>query len=337
MSVEHQFNWRDGERLVVFRVGAAAEIEELLPKHGWDRWDLISTRRAAADAVPDLDERAASFHEVPDAPVPEAATAIVDSVKTDSLVAVGGGRTIDTAKAVAAVCGARVAAIPTTLSGAEMTGFHRLPAGREADAKGLVRPVLVIADPDQMTTLPDDHLRASALNALAHGAEALYTPFASPVTTLAALRGAELIASALDEERSERDRNALALGSLLCAYASDSALFALHHVICQTLVRVLEIPHAETNATMLPLTMDAMRDRAPEAMGAFAAALGARAGVIARRIEDLGGGPRHLSDLGADRDRLDAALDAILERGELGMTPDPPGRDEIRDLIERAW
>jgi maleylacetate reductase len=337
VSLEHQFNWRDGERFVVFRTGAVAEVEELLAGQGWDRWDLISTRRSAEAVVPDLNERAAGFHEVPAGPVAEAAAAIVDSVETDSLVAVGGGRVIDTAKAVAAVRGARVAAIPTTLSGAEMTGFHRLPAGRESDARGLVRPALVIADPDQMTTLPEDRLRASALNALAHGAEALYTPFASPVTTLAALRGAGLIASALDEEGSERDRNALALGSLLCGYAVDSALFALHHVVCQTLVRVLEIPHAETNATVLPVAMNAMRDRAPEAIGALAGALGTRADTIASHIEELGGGPRRLSDLGADRGRLDDALDAILERGELGMTPDPPGREEIRGMLERAW
>jgi alcohol dehydrogenase class IV len=269
--------------------------------------------------------------------VAEAAAAIVDEIGSDSVVAVGGGRVIDTAKAIAAVRGARVAAVPTTLSGAEMTGFHRLPAGRETEAKGLVRPALVVADPDEMTTLPDDRLRASAMNALAHGAEALYTPFANPVATLAGLRGVELIAVALDSEREERDRSGLALGALLCAYASDSALFALHHVVCQTLVRVLGTPHAETNATMLPLTMDAMRTRAPEAIEAFAAAIGTRRDTVERRIRELGGGERHLADLGADRDRIDDAVDAILARSELGMTPSPPDGDEIRGLIECAW
>ena len=59
---------------------------------------------------------------------------------------------IDTAKAIAAVTGARVAAIPTTLSGAEMTGIHRLPAGAEDRVDGLVRPSLVIAEPEAMTS-----------------------------------------------------------------------------------------------------------------------------------------------------------------------------------------
>ena len=91
------------------------------------------------------------MHELPPADpataVPETAAALLDSVGSPNLVALGGGRTIDTAKAIAAVTGARVAAIPTTMSGAEMTGIHRLPAGAEDRVKTLVRPALVIADP----------------------------------------------------------------------------------------------------------------------------------------------------------------------------------------------
>ena len=106
-----------------------------------------------------------------------------------------------------------------------------------------------------MTGQPEAALRASAMNALAHGADSLYTPFANPVSRMAALRGAELIATALDQEREERDRAALALGSILCGYAIDSGMFALHHVVCQTLVRVCGSPHAATNAAILPRAM----------------------------------------------------------------------------------
>ena len=124
-------------------------------------------------------------------PVPDAAAALIDAVRNPTLVALGGGRVIDTAKAIAAVRGGRVCAIPTTLSGAEMTTIHRLPAGHENEARHLVRPTLVIADPLEMTTLDEQRLRASAMNALAHGAEALYRPLANPVATLSALRGAQ--------------------------------------------------------------------------------------------------------------------------------------------------
>jgi alcohol dehydrogenase class IV len=275
-------------------------------------------------------------HEVAPGGVPEAAAAIL-SADGERLVALGGGRVIDSAKAVAAVTGASVAALPTTLSGAEMTGIHRLPAGAESRARGLVRPDLVLADPPAMTTQPEQQLRASAMNALAHGADSLYTPFANPVSRMTALRGAELIARALDQDRAERDRAALALASLLCGYAIDSALFALHHVICQTLVRALEIPHAETNAAILPRSMAAMRRRAVSEIEELARALGTEPAAIEERILELGGDPSGLGELGADRSQLDAALDQIEARPEIQFTPDPPDRAELERIIDAAW
>jgi alcohol dehydrogenase class IV len=256
------------------------------------------------------------------------------TVRSVAIVALGGGRVIDVAKAITAAKGGRVAAIPTTLSGAEMTTIHRLPEGHSG--KKLVRPALVIADPDLMTSAPEDQLRASAMNALAHGAEPLYTPFRNPVATMAALRGAELIATALDRDRGQRDRAALALGAILCAYALDSALFSLHHVVCQTIVRVCGTPHAETNAAVLPRALEAMRDRAPGAIGELAGALGTDPGEIGPRVEQLSGGRRHLAEVGFDRSCLDDALDAMLERPELGWVPDPLDRDELCRLVESA-
>jgi len=334
---ERDFTWRDGERTIVFREGGLAETPQLLAGGIWERFELLTTPRALGAAPLELAERAAAVHEVPRGPVPDAAAAIIDSVHNPTLVALGGGRVIDTAKAIGAVRGGRVCAVPTTLSGAEMTAIHRLPAGHEHEARHLVRPALVIADPIEMATLDDLPLRASAMNSLAHGAEALYTPLANPVATLVALRGAELLAAALERPAEERDRAALALGSLLCAHALDSAGYALHHVVCQTLVWVLSTPHAETNATILPLTMEAMRSRAPAAIESLAGALGADAAGIRERIEALGGGPRRLRDLGAERGRLRRALDAILSRAELQNTPDPPGREELERLLEAAW
>jgi alcohol dehydrogenase class IV len=337
VSDDRDFTWRDGERTVVFREGALAETPQLLAGGIWERFELVTTPRALGRAPLELAEQASAVHEVPRGPVPDAAATIVDSVRNPTLVALGGGRVIDTAKAIAAVRGGRVCAVPTTLSGAELTTIHRLPAGHEHAASHLVRPAFVIADPLEMTTLDDLPLRASAMNSLAHGAEALYTPQANPVATLLALRGAELLAAALDAPEGERDRATLALGSMLCAHALDSAGFALHHVVCQTLVRLLETPHAETNATILPLAMEAMRPRAPAAIEALAEALGTESAGIRERIEGLSGGPRRLGELGADRGRLRRALDAILSRPELRNTPDPPGREELERLLEAAW
>jgi hypothetical protein len=72
-------------------------------------------------------------------------------------------------------------------------------------------------------------------------------------------------------------------------------------------------------------------------MAELARALGTRRDALGKRIDGLAGGRRHLGELGAEPDLLDHALDVMLERGELGMTPDPPGRDELRALVESAW
>ena len=320
---------------MVFRAGAIADAKRTLAENGVESFELLSTPRALEGAG-ELFGAATSVHEVASGGVPDAAAALLDAVGEDDLVALGGGRVIDSAKAIAAVSGARVTAVPTTMSGAEMTGFHRLPAGAEQRAKGLVRPFLVVADADAMTSQPEGDLRASSMNALAHGADSLYTPLANPVSRMAALRGAELIATALDQDPDERDRAALAAGSILCGYAIDSALFAIHHVICQTLVRVCGSPHADTNAAILPRAMEAMRDRAPQEIADLAAAIGTTAEAIADRITELGI-PEGLGAAGADRAKLDQALDEIEARPELKFTPQPPDRDQLRRIIEAAW
>src|SRR4030095_12001227 len=99
-----------------------------------------TTERALGAAPLELAERAAAIHQVEPGEVPYVSAAIMEQIRTPTPVALGGGRVIDTAKAVAAVRGGRVCAIPTTLSGAEMTTIHRLPAGRESAAPAHARP-----------------------------------------------------------------------------------------------------------------------------------------------------------------------------------------------------
>ncbi len=330
------FVWRDAGRVVVFRHDGVAQAPQLLHEHGFDSFDLLSTPRALLGA-PELEAAAKAVHAVPSGQVPEAAASLIERATAAQLVALGGGRVIDAAKAVAAVSCARVAAIPTTLSGAELTGIHRLPAGAEGRVREMVRPQLTIADPEEMTGLAEPALRASAMNGLAHGADSLYTPFANPVSLMTALRGAELIAASLDQEPDERNRAALAQGSLLCAYAIDSAAFGMHHVICQTLVRICGTPHAETNATILPRVMAFMHPRTPDHLEPFAAALGTDPAAIETRILQLGGNPTGLGELGADRSKLDQALDSMLVRPELAFTPEPPTRNDLEQLVESAW
>lgn len=330
------FVWRDAGRAVVFREKGIDAAPALLAEQGMEPFDLLSTERHLAGAA-ELSRAAIAVHDVAAGGVPEAAARLLDSVRAPTVVALGGGRVVDTAKAIAAVTGAHVAAIPTTMSGAEMTGLHRLPGGAESRVRGLVRPSLVIADPEAMTSAPEAELRASSMNALAHGADSLYTPFANPVSQMTALRGAEAIASALDQEPTRRDRAGLALGSILCGYAIDSGGFAIHHVVCQTLVRVCGTPHAGTNAAILPRAMAFMASRAPHELQQLATAIGVSLEGIEARLLELGGNPPGLGALGAARTKLPEAVEAMLIRPELAFTPEPPTKSDLEELIERAW
>jgi alcohol dehydrogenase class IV len=330
--VEHT----DERRTLLIYGGPITEPSETLFRRGWEGFELLSTERALVDAE-DLRETADAIRLVPNLPVDRAAAELVDEADAGRLVALGGGRVIDCAKAVASVTGAEVAAIPTTLSGAPITGFHRLPAGREQEVAGFVRPSLVIGYADAMASAPEPQLRATAMNALAHGADSLYTPLADPISRQTALRGAELIAGALDQPPDQRDAGALALGALLCAIAVDRAGFALHHVLGQTTVRVLGVPHAETYAALLPHTTEAMRSRAPEQVEALAEALGADPDAVRERIDELGG-HRRIGELGADRSRTGEVVEGAMARSELQqMTPGEVEASDLDRILEAAW
>ena len=252
------------------------------------------------------------------------------------LVALGGGRVVDVAKAIAAISGGEVVAIPTTLSGAPMTAIHRLPEGAEGRARGMVRPSLVIADPEAMTGQEEGAMRASAMNALAHGADTLYLPGSNPISEMTALRGASLIAGALDEERETRDRAALALGAILCGYAIDSAGLGLHHLVCQTLVRVCGTPHAETNAAILPPSLAFLAERTPEPFERLASSLGTDRENLAQRVTNLGR-PQPLGHLDGDESKLDEAIEAMLQRPEIERIPGSVTATDLERLIRAAW
>jgi alcohol dehydrogenase class IV len=135
------------------------------------------------------------------------------------LVALGGGRVIDVAKALAAADPPRkVAAIPTTLSGAEMTAIHRQALGAPPGSRS-VRPAIVINDPALSASQPVVQLAQSGGNAFGHAVEGPVTPLSNPIAALAAISGARLLQSGFATPNPDDDaRDRLALGALLAAY-----------------------------------------------------------------------------------------------------------------------
>jgi alcohol dehydrogenase class IV len=300
---------------------------------GGEGYALLTTERAAAMA-PAVVEGAGAGHKIGAGLVDELAGELLGAVARERIVALGGGRVIDTAKALAAASGGtQVAmAVPTTLSGAEMTRIHRRARGADQRAP-TVRPRAVVNDPALSASQPVAELAASALNALSHAAEGPCTPLANPVATLAGHEGARLLARSL---RAEPDREGLALGALLAGYVIDSTGYGLHHVLSQTLVRVGGASHGGANAVLLCHTVGALGWRFPERMQALGAALGGDPADVAARMCELTGATR-LRDLGIDRDVLGECAAAAAERPELDLTPPRADRAELMALYEGAW
>src|SRR5262249_18132523 len=257
--------------------------------------------------------RAAVGVDVPHGQVPDAAAEVRGAVGPRPLVALGGGRVIDAAKAIGSADGLSVATIATTLSGAELSAHHRPLAGHETGP--WVRPALVVADPALMASQPTPGLAESAMNALAHALEALYTPRANPVSEATALEAARQLGAGFAGE--EPNRSALALGALLAGHAMGVTGFAVHHVVSQTVVRVAGTPHGATNAAVLPAAVAFMRSRAPRELALFEDAvdvgrLRAAAGDVT--LGALGVDPALLSQI---------AEAAAAPSGDLAATPGP--------------
>ena len=321
------FTLDEGDRLIRFGPGALEDATRLLAQEGFAGYALLTTERAAGQA-PDVVDRAAVVVMVPGGPVPDAAAAVRSAVGARPLVALGGGRVVDAAKAIGSADGLSVATIATTLSGAELSAHHRALAGHEDGPR--VRPALVIADPAVMASQPLPGLAESALNALAHALEALYTPRANPVAEATAIQAARQLDAGFCGDRP--DRPALALGALLAGHALGLTGFAVHHVLSQTIVRTTGSPHGAVNAVMLPHVAAFMQPRAARELALFSEAVD---------VERLGraAGTAGLGGLGVDRDALPAiAKAAAARRADLAATPGAAITvADLQALLESAY
>ena len=152
---------------------------------------------------------------------------------------------------------------------------------------------------------------------------------------MAALRGAELLAEGLDDPDPP---GRLALGSLLSAYAMDSAGYALHHVLCQTIVRMAGSDHAATNACMLPRTLlelvDMFAARDVRARGVARRRAGRAAAGASPGWPEGCAGSRSWASIGRC---CPAIAEAAAARSELRSLPRELDASDLLGLLERAW
>ncbi|HEX6663182.1 MAG TPA: iron-containing alcohol dehydrogenase, partial [Gaiellaceae bacterium] len=165
-----------------------AELPAVLRDLGIERPLLVAGRRWAGLQL--AVAPAARWAEVPTDRIAEAAEHAGDGV-----LAVGGGSAIDVGKAISAERGVELVSVPTTYSGAEWTAFFgiRDPGRRMRGGGAGARLGGVVYEPDLTLSLPRGETVGTALNALAHCAEALYVENHNADADEHALAGARLV------------------------------------------------------------------------------------------------------------------------------------------------
>jgi len=262
---------------------------------------------------------------------------------TDTVVAIGGGSAIDTAKAASAKSGLSLVSVPTTYSGAEWTSFFgvRDPGRRLRGGGSGANLHAIVYEPELTLGLPRAPTVGTALNALAHCAEALYVRERTPESDEHALAGARLIGAWLPQVVERPDdlqaRTELLRGACHAGAALGGSMLALGHALAQGLGGRYGAPHGALNALCLPAALRFNADVAAEAIARFAAALGTD--DPAARVEELArlGGFGRLRDLGIPEDAPAEVAAAVAARPGAQANPRPVTPADVEALLRPLW
>lgn len=307
----------------------------LLDELGVERALLVTSERFGGVDLP-VSARFTGVRSHSPLEVVSAATAAATGA--DGVVGLGGGSAIDTAKAVAAAAGLPLVAVPTTYSGAEWTPYFGMrdearrvkTGGSGAGAAGIVY------EPRLTLDLPRGETVGTAMNALAHCAEALYAGSCD-----AATQGARLIARHLPEVVTASGDLSARTGLLEGAMHAGEALaergLFLAHAMAQALGGRYGLSHGAMNALCLAPALRFNEPVVPEAVAAFGVALGAE--NPAERVEELArlGGFERLRDFGVREDELPELAAETAARPGARANPRPASPEDVEGLLRSIW
>jgi maleylacetate reductase len=319
---------------VIVRWGIG-ELGGLLRELGIDRPLLVTTARFAELELP-VDARFTGVQRHSPLEIVSAATAA--AAAADGLVGLGGGSAIDTSKAVSAGTGLPLVAVPTTYAGAEWTPYFgmRDEVRRVKTGGSGANTVGVVYEPGLTLGLPREETVGTAMNALAHCAEALYAG-ECPDASL----GAELIARWLPvvvaEGTSLEARTGLLEGAMHAGRALAERGLFLAHAMAQALGGRYGLSHGAMNAICLAPALRFNTAAVPEAISSFAAALGTVDAPA--KVEELArlGGFERLRDFGVTENELSALATETAARPGARANPRAASEKEILDLFLDVW
>jgi alcohol dehydrogenase class IV len=350
--------------------GALADLPSLMARLGLSRPLIVTDPYIAGSGILDratglLDQAQIAwsvFSDTVSDPTTEVIGTGVELLRDggfDSLVAIGGGSSIDTAKGMSVLfanggqmrdykvpaeiprAGLPIIAIPTTAgTGSEVTRFT-VVTDTETDEKMLIAglaccPSAAIVDYELTLTMPLRLTADTGIDSLTHAIEAYVSRRANPFTDGLARNAMGLIArhirTACTEPQNRLAREAMMLGATTAGMAFSNASVALVHGMSRPIGAFFHVPHGLSNAMLLPeitaFSAPAALERYADcarAMGVAEEGEGSQS-AVARLIDEL----RRLNDdlkvptpraYGIDRSRYDELLPVMASQALASGSP----------------
>ena len=369
-----------------FGRGAAAVLPELIRGYGLKKVMVVYDGgvKAAGIAEKVVEQVKASGAEYmifdgvipnPTNEVVEVAAAQAKTEQVDGFVAVGGGSSIDLAKAVNVLMTnpGRISeyggmnlvknaclpliAIPTTAgTSSEITNVSAL-----IDTEKVIKYVVidnnlvasdVIADPEFTRTAPPSVTAATGMDAITHAVESYISNMATPLTAYNSLKGLEIlynnVAKVVKDGNDMEAREQMMLGCIITGFAFSNANLGLVHAIAHTLSAHFGLAHGMANACVLPYVMAFNAEACPEKMVDLAKAIGLvptgdlekdkflLADALLALIKELK--IRTLSEQGIRREDFNMLADDVLREPVLGFNPrQGVTKEDVLAILERAF
>ncbi len=230
----------------------------------------------------------------------------------DHIIAIGGGSSIDTAKAIGIIitnpefadvrslegvantknkC-VPIFAVPTTAgTAAEVTINYVITDSLNKRKMVCVDPhdipVVSFVDPDMMSTMPKSLTAATGMDALTHAIEGYVTKDAWALSDMFHLKAIELIAESLRGavENTPEGRNGMALGQYMAGMGFSNVGLGIVHSMAHSLGALYDTPHGIANAVILPAVMEYNAEATGDKYKHIAKAMGVK-GVDAMSVEE---------------------------------------------------